>query len=361
MKKRIFASPSTYVQGAGVLEECGTYIHPWGQHPFIIGGRTAYSVVEHRLTSSLDKEGCSLAGVMVDVKKCTQSVIGHGCEEVKTSCADLIIGVGGGSAVDAAKAVGYHLHLPVVTIPTVASTNADISAVSVIYDEEGKFSGRIRSHENPRLALVDTQVLISAPPRYLASGMGDALSCRFEVEACIESGSQNHVGGSQLDVVKALCTLCHETLISHGRQALVDAQNARVTDSAERVIEAIKFQSAIGFESGGNAAAHAIHNGFTRASPVRGSHGEIVTFSIIAQLFLEKKPLSFIQDITRWCRDLGLPITLTALSVPEEYIDAVSKETCRLGSSIFNEPFPVSHEDVAHAILAASEFGESLL
>lgn len=360
MKNRIFVSPSKYVQGPGILEECGIHIRPWGNRPFIIGGRTAYSIVEKQVKSSLEKEGCTLTGVMLDVKKCTQRIIDQGCKEVKKSQADLILGVGGGSAVDAAKAVAYHLHLPVATIPTVASTNADITAVSVIYDDEGKFSGRVRSHENPRVAIVDTRVLISAPPGYLASGMGDALSCRFEVEACIESGSQNHVGGSPPNMVKALCTLCHDTLLKNGTQALADAQNRRVTDAVETVVEAIKLQSAIGFENGGNAAAHAIHNGFTRASPVKGSHGEIVAFSVIAQLFLEGKPLSFIRDMARWCKNLGLPITLADLSVPEEYVDPVSKETCRLGSSIYNEPFPVSHEDVASAIRSASECGDSL-
>jgi glycerol dehydrogenase len=360
MKRKILASPSRYVQGPGVLNECATYINHWGTHPFIIGGKTAYSVVKDTLNRALEGDDCSIAGVMSDVRKCTPRIITAGCEKVKESGGDLILGVGGGSAVDAAKAVSYYLNLPVVTIPTVASTNADISAVSVVYDEQGKYKERIQLPENPKVALVDTEVLVSAPPTFLASGMGDALSARFEVEACMASKSPNHVGGSAPAVVGVICKLCYDTLIRHGHQAWSDAQENRVTETVEAVVEAIKLHSAIGFESGGNAAAHAMHNGFTRASPVKGSHGEIIAFTIIAQLFLENQSETFIRQIAQWCRVLELPSTLSDLSVPDDYIEAVSKESCSKDSSIHNEPFPVSPEMVASAIRSASALGESL-
>ncbi|MBU7043806.1 MAG: glycerol dehydrogenase [Theionarchaea archaeon] len=361
MKWKILVSPSKYMQGPGILKECGPHIAHLGTHPFIIGGNTAYSLVADTLQQALEEEMCTVAGVLSDVRKCTSMIIGRGRQKVTQSRGDLILGVGGGSAVDTAKAVAYYLDLPVVTIPTVASTNADISAVSVIYDEQGKFTERIRLPENPRLAIVDTEILASAPPRFLASGMGDALSCRFEVEACRASGAHNHVGGSAPHIVEAVCTLCYDTLIEYGYQALSDVTNHCITPAFESVVEAIKLQSAIGFENGGNAAAHAIHNGFTRASPVQGSHGEIIAFCIIAQLFLEKKSPTFIETIARWCKDLALPVTLSQLSLEETYITAVSKESCATGSSIHNEPFPVSPDMVAEAILSASELGESLL
>jgi glycerol dehydrogenase len=360
MKRKILAAPSRYIQGPGIIGECAAHITYWGTHPFIISGRTAYSVVKESLHSALEGDDWTIAGVMSDVQTCTHRVIKTGCEKVKQSGGDIILGVGGGSVVDAAKAVSYYLNLPVVTIPTVASTNADISAVSVIYDEQGRYKERIQLPQNPQVAMVDTEVLVSAPPTFLASGMGDALSTRFEVEACMESGSQNHMGGAAPAAVGVLCKLCYDTLIQYGLQAWSDAHSNRVTDAVEAVVEAIKLHSAIGFESGGNAAAHAIHNGFTRASPVKGSHGEIIAFSIIAQLFLEKKSQIFIQNIAQWCSALELPSTLSDLSVPDDYVEAISEESCSEDSSIHNEPFSVSPDAVASAIRSASELGESL-
>jgi glycerol dehydrogenase len=318
------------------------------------------AAVKDSLLLSLQKEGLDLAGIISDVKRCTEEKIFEASEKAKAAKADLIIGTGGGSAVDCAKAAANHLKIPVATIPTVASTNADISAVSVIYGKDGRFQKSMRFHENPKVVLVDTQVLASAPPQFLVSGMGDALACRFETEACFQSGSQNHSGGHVPDAVVAVCRFCFDTLMDEGQKALRDVRNKKVTPSVERVIEAIKFHSGTGFENGGNAAAHAIHNGFVRGSHVKGSHGEIVAFSTIVQLFLEDRVHSLIERVARWCSAVGLPVTLSDLSLSEECVPAVSEESCVSGSSIHNEPFRVIPHDVAQSIKAANHLGAEI-
>lgn len=357
---RTCVSASRYMQGKGIIEDCGMYVKLWGSHPVVVGGHTGISVVQNQLKNSLEQEGLELTDVFSKAHKCTEKIIIQAKEIAKEAEADLIIGVGGGSAVDVAKAAACTVNVPVVTIPTVPSSNADMSAVSVVYTDEGLFKTRIKSHQNPCLVAVDTGVLASAPPSFLVSGMGDALSSRFEAEACYQSGSKNHVGGYAMDFLIHTCRLCYDTLMTKGESALSDVKKNKVTPAVESVIEAIKFQSAIGFESGGNAAAHAIHNGFTRASQVKGTHGEIVAFSVIAQLFLEDKPLILIEKIAQWCKTLGLPTTLNELSVDEDCIKAVSETSCVPESSIHREPFPVSSSDVARSISLANDLGCSL-
>jgi glycerol dehydrogenase len=51
----------------------------------------------------------------------------------------VIVGAGGGKVLDTARAVAADLELPVVNCPTVASSDAPCSALSVIYTEEGVF------------------------------------------------------------------------------------------------------------------------------------------------------------------------------------------------------------------------------
>ena len=71
--------------------------------------------------------------------------------------------------------------------PTVASSDAPCSALSVIYTEDGSFEQYRIYRKNPDLVLVDTQVIAQSPPRLLVAGMGDALATWFEAKTCVDA------------------------------------------------------------------------------------------------------------------------------------------------------------------------------
>ena len=78
----------------------------------------------------------------------------------------------------------------------------------------------------------------------------------------------------------------------------------------ERVVEANNLLSGLGFESGGLAVAHAVHNGITE---IPGSHdyihGEKVAFGLLTQLVLEGQPQTEINEILHYQKAVGLPIS----------------------------------------------------
>jgi glycerol dehydrogenase len=216
---------------------------------------------------------------------------------------------------------------------------------------------------NPVLVLVDTQVIAQAPPRFLVSGMGDALATWFEARACAASHSKNLRGGCSTRSALALAELCYRTLLEDGVEAIEAARTRTITPAFERVVEANTLLSGLGFESSGLAAAHAIHNGLTVAPQTRSFyHGEKVAFGTLAQLELENSATSEIEEVMGFCTQVGLPITLAQIGLrelPREMLEKIALRATQTGESIHNEPFEVSSARVADAILMADELGRS--
>lgn len=79
------------------------------------------------------------------------------------------------------------MNVPVAIAPTIASTDAPCSALSVIYTDAGEFDRYLLLPHNPNMVIVDTQIVAGAPARLLAAGIGDALATWFEARACSRS------------------------------------------------------------------------------------------------------------------------------------------------------------------------------
>jgi glycerol dehydrogenase len=88
------------------------------------------------------------------------------------------------------------MDVPVAIAPTIASTDAPCSALSVIYTDSGEFDRYLMLPHNPNMVIVDTKVVAGAPARLLAAGIGDALATWFEARACSRSGATTMAGGN---------------------------------------------------------------------------------------------------------------------------------------------------------------------
>lgn len=123
-------------------------------------------------------------------------------------------------------------------------------------------------------------------------------------------------GGKCTQAALALAELCYNTLIEEGEKAMLAAEQHVVTPALEKVIEANTYLSGVGFESGGLAAAHAIHNGLTAIPDAHHYyHGEKVAFGTLTQLVLENAPLEEIETVAALCHSVGLPLTLAQLDI----------------------------------------------
>ncbi|NLJ34010.1 MAG: glycerol dehydrogenase [Firmicutes bacterium] len=355
---RALISPGRYVQGAGALGKFGTYAAPLGEKALLIGSRSALKQGGDQLSAGL---GGITALPVEFAGEASKKEIKRLQEKGQAEGVDFIIGFGGGKAIDTAKAVAHYSGLPVAIIPSIAATDAPTSALSVIYSEEGVFEEYLPLPRNPDLVLVDTSLIARAPVRFLVSGMGDALATKFEAEATSRGRRSTLAGGTPTDGALSLANLCYETLVEYGPAAKAAAAQQAVSPALERIVEANTLLSGIGFESGGLAAAHAIHNGFTALGETDSIfHGEKVAFATIAQLILEDQPMDLIEEVICFCQNVGLPTSLAQLGIKEivpEDIMRVAQGATAEGETIHNEPFPVTAPMVYNAILSADALG----
>lgn len=361
---KILISPSKYVQGAGEMGKLGIYAEKYGRKALVLITESG-----HRRIGDIVDGGfgdCRTESVYAYFNgECSKTEINRLKSIAEEKACDLIIGIGGGKLLDTAKAVAYYENLPVLICPTIASTDAPCSALSVIYTDEGVFDGYLFLPANPNMVLMDTDIITKSPVRLTVAGMGDALATYFEARACMRSGATTCAGGTVTSAAITLAELCFHTLMEEGQKAKLALEAGACTPAVEKVVEANTLLSGLGFESGGLAGAHAIHNGLTVLEECHSMyHGEKVAFGTITQLVMEDVSSEELQDVIDWCIELGLPVTLAQLGVKEvtdEKIMAVAKTACAENDTLHNMPFEVTPETVCAAIKAADAYGKYFL
>lgn len=360
----VFCSPSRYVQGRDATRSLGNEIANLGlKGPvLIVAGRSAQAQLRETwkktfLAAKLQYAVYEFGG------ECSKAEIEKAKKAAQDLSAQVIVGAGGGKVLDTSRAVAAELNVAAVNCPTVASSDAPCSALSVVYSEDGEFEKYLFYKRNPDLVLVDSTVIAKAPPRLLSAGMGDALATFFEARTVSDCKKANQVGGRTTISALALAQLCYETLLSDGPAALEANRQAVVTPALERLIEANTLLSGLGFESGGLATAHSVHNGLTTVPETHAfMHGEKVAFGLLTQLVLEGKPSSLIREVQYFCRAVGLPIHLGQLGIREltaENLDTISGRASAPGETCHNEPFEVTPKLLADAIIAADALGRN--
>lgn len=131
------------------------------------------------------------------------------------------------------------------------------------------------------------------------------------------------------------------------------------------MIEANTYLSGVGFESGGLAAAHAVHNGLTAIPDAHHYyHGEKVAFGTLTQLVLENAPVEEIETVAALSHAVGLPITLAQLDIKEDVpakMRIVAEAACAEGETIHNMPGGATPDQVYAALLVADQYGQRFL
>ena len=365
---RAMREPLKYVQGKGALLKFKDEMGYMGKRWLFVCSRSGYKACHDQLEACHDQLEESF-GDADDYRRyevfggiSSKGEIAKMQAIVEEDKIDAVVAVGGGSAVDTAKATAYYTGKHVVIIPTVAATDAPCTGLSVIYNDDGSFDKYLFYPTNPDAVMVDSQVIANAPVRFLVAGMGDALGTYFEGRASLRTESPSLEGTGITRAGMALAKLCYQTLRDYGTQALAACEKHVVTPALDAIIEANVYLSGVGADNVNCAAAHSFYNGLTSLGGHSVPHGNCVAFGTLVQLTLEGATEEEFLDVQEFCLEVGLPVTLSELGVKtDDEIRTIAKNACVPGETIHNLAGDVTPDELYAAIVATDAIGRAVL
>ena len=352
----LLLAPACVLRGEGSLLQAGEAIARLGNRPLIVGGDRTLSVVQPPVQSLSDRYQLKAAQATYS-PDCSEASLASLKTAVQGHQADLIVGVGGGKALDTAKLLAHQCQLPVVTVPTSAATCAAWTALSNIYSDEGAFQYDVPLNRCPDLLVLDYDLIKTAPVRALVAGIGDAIAKWYE--ASVSSGSSP----ATLTIAAVQqARVLRDILLQKSAAAL---QTPGGEDWREVVDATVLLAGVIGGLGGANCrtvAAHAVHNGLTHIPAAHEAfHGEKVAYGILVQLRLEEMvqgnqlAASARQQLLKFYSEIGLPQTLEDLGLKGATLAELrhaAEIACHPRSDIHRLPFPVMPEQLIAAMVS---------
>ena len=349
---RIFGSPHRYIQGPDALEALPALTNGLGARAVLITDPPVWNLMRPRIEAAYGTNAAPPV-VLADAE-ITYQTIADATTQAEVHRPTVVLGAGGGKALDIAKGVANSLHIPIITLPTIASTDAPTSKVYVVYNAQHELVGVEHMDRNPAAVVVDTRLIIKAPVRFLLAGIGDAIAKKFEAEASLNAGALNLHGTPPLQIAAHLADACYRILRDNAEEAVAAVSHGEVTPAFENTVEAGILLAGLAFENSGLSFAHAMTRGLSAASATgRTLHGEQVAYALLVQLILERRPAEFLEDLLVFYRRIGLPDGLRALagvSVPSDEINLMASRTMEAPHTQ-KMPYRVTHAAIVDAML----------
>ncbi len=195
-----FACAAQVIFGLGTLPEAGAAARSAGSRVLLVTGRTGERA--GRLRENLRANGLAVEEFRVTGEP-SLAAVREGLERARQAGADVVVAIGGGSALDAGKAIAALLAnpgdvldylevigagkalerpaLPWIAVPTTAGTGAEVTRNAVLVSPEHRVKASLRSPLLlPRLAVVDPELTLDLPPAVTAATGLDALTQLIE-------------------------------------------------------------------------------------------------------------------------------------------------------------------------------------
>jgi alcohol dehydrogenase class IV len=325
------------------------------------------------IQSTLQEQGIETA-LFDDVEQSSSiESVDRGAEIVRTQGFDTIIAIGGGSAIDTAKAMGAVAAnggscrdyagvnkvklpaLPVIALPTTSGTSAEVTDVAVIADRAKHARIGMRSpFVVPAVAVVDPLLTLSMPPQVTASTGMDALTHAIE----------SYTNTITAEPTELLALEAIRIIGENLRGAVANGSNVRARErmSMACVLVGIAFRNTrlgllhaiTGPFCGYYEIPHGVANAVILPHVMRfNMPGNIEKFARIAQALgvrtedmrRREAALNSIGAVQDLLADVGLPETFKEMKLDESLIPQIAAEAAKSGNLAIN-PRKATKEDL---------------
>ena len=272
------------------------------------------------------------------------------------SC-DALFAIGGGKCIDTVKCAGNILNIPVYTIPTIASTCAAVTKISIMYDLNGTFLEIVQLKNPPVHCFIEPNIIVRAPIKYLWAGIGDTMAKHIESTFSARNDELNFT--SELGI--KIGENCYYPILRDAKKALEDAKEYKLSQEVERTIQNIIVTtgcvSLIVNPEYNSALSHALFYGLTVRQHIEKGHlhGEVVSYGTLVQLMMDNQ-MELLKKTYRLHEEIGLPICLADLELRrnEDLSDILEKTV--INQELRHVPYKVTEELILNAIMKLEDY-----
>ena len=402
-------SPVQVVFGDGALGEIGELAREAGGRERVLLVTDPAIIAAGHVARALEKlRSAGLDVITFDEvnPNPTTATVDAGLRVARGRSIDLIVGLGGGSALDAAKGINLLLTnggaicdywgdpppdvlarraplLPMILVPTTAGTGSEVTAASVLCDtDSGSKFGILSNHLRPKVAIIDPMLTVSCPPKVTAASGIDAITHAVEAYTAIDNEAfplpegESTVYQGRHPLADVLAERAIELVGRHLRRAVDDGSDLEAREG----MALAAMLAGMAFSNVGVAVVHALEYALNKtahtphglgcglllpyvmrfnatARPSRMSRIAELLGEEVAGLDAETAAKQAVTAVERLKADIGIPVGMSEVGVRAEQIPDMAKAAFAVKRILRVNPRSVTQENL-ESILQSALGGE---